>query len=377
MKVLHLIGAFNPGGIERWLIGILPYINNEQTKADFFCRVPDKGVLSDLVEAQGAKIYVHRGGKLNLQSYSTQLKQIIKENDYDIVHNHLSIHAGLPAMALAKLGVPSIVSFHNAHFAPLQVGNKIKRILSRQYANFSLQKATSNAALVTACSADVMKGIGEIVPLTNCDARILHYGVDVPEYAGKIDANYLKQEINIPEGHSIVVHVGRFNPQKNHKGFLKIAESILRQRKNTTFVMIGDGHLREEIEQKAKELNIHSSFRFLGFRKDVEKILNCADVFLFPSLWEGLPVAALEAMAAGLPIVGANTPGVKMAVKDGITGYLCELDDINRFTDTVIALLDDSKLRTQFGSKAHEIAIEKFSHAASSKSLISLYEEVI
>ena len=96
-------------------------------------------------------------------------------------------------------------------------------------------------------------------------------------------------------------------------------------------------------------------------RDDVEQILSVSDIFVFPSLFEGLPVACLEALASGLPVVGSNVPGIKLLVKDDITGYLCEKNDVESFARKVSLLLDDATLRKRIGHQSKEFIQNNFS----------------
>jgi glycosyltransferase involved in cell wall biosynthesis len=325
----------------------------------------------------GAEIHVNQSGSFNLMSYQKQLKKMLLSKQYDAVHNHLSIHSGVAASVTDKLGIPTVVSFHNARFAPLQMGSFWRKTVARRYAKYSLSKAVANAAIVTGCSDDVLKGIQQIVSFSESNVELLHYGVNVPELRSLEDAGDLRDELRISRDSKIVVHVGRFNLQKNHSGLLAIAKEVISAADRVTFLLVGDGDLRQEVEALAHSMGVSSNVRFLGIRTDIERILSISDVFLFPSHWEGLPVAALEAAASGLPIVGSNQPGVRMAVNDEESGFLCNIDRPGDFAEKVLRLLGDDSLRISMGNAGRQRVLRDFSCQASSRKLLSIYKAAL
>lgn len=171
------------------------------------------------------------------------------------------------------------------------------------------------------------------------------------------------------------MHVGRFLKQKNHKGLIEIFELVHREVNGTKLILIGDGPLRPNIEAFAKEKGLQHDVIFLGIRKDVKELLAISDVFVFPSIFEGFGIAAIEANAVGLPVVGSRIPGLIEAVKDGETSLLFSPDDISGMASAIIRLLLDADLNETLGRSGIMWARSNFSLNMCRDSLLRLYHE--
>jgi glycosyltransferase involved in cell wall biosynthesis len=144
---------------------------------------------------------------------------------------------------------------------------------------------------------------------------MIYNGIDTAKLHCESDSAWLKEQFQIPAEHKTVVHVGTFRPQKNHARIIGTAKAYLVDNPNTCFVLVGDGALRNDIEELAKQKGINTNVRFAGIRSDTARILKSADALLFPSVSEGLPGVILEAMAAGLPIVAGDLPGIREIIE--------------------------------------------------------------
>lgn len=374
LKILHLISGLDRGGIERWLLGVLPHLDLKRHRIDFLSRLPSETALDQQFIDLGSRVYLNAGSRFNFVSYCHQLARLIKDEKYDIIHNHLAHHGGIPARTYSRLGVPSVVSFHNAKLGALQFGNPFKRWISSTYSKRGLNYMIENSRIVTGCSDDVLSELGQVISFDNAETCVLHYGVDIPERLPPQEIAEVKRSIGIAADKKIVVHVGSFTRQKNHFMLLQIAQQVLEKRADVVFVLVGDGRLKADVERFALELGLRGSVKFLGLRNDIERILSSADVFLFPSLFEGLPVACLEALAAGLPVVGSNVPGTKLLVISNQTGFLCDKDDTPAFARKINLLLDDHRLRNDLGEQARDFVRNEFSYDASAVHLMELYQ---
>lgn len=376
MRILHLITHLSPGGIERWLLGMLPYLKRAGIEVDFLCRAGDKGSLAEKAESQGARFFTNPVSR-NQLTFKRLLQERLRSGEYALVHNHLTLHSGLPALLCRQMGVPNIVSFHNAHFAPLELGNPLRRALNRLYARANLRLATRKADLLSFCSEDVQTGVRRWVDFGKTPTRVLHYGVEMSHSATEEEKKAFREALSLPPDAVLVAHVGRFSEQKNHAGIVKIAEQVCAYEPRVFFLLIGDGALRPAVEARVNALGLQQRVRFPGLRNDVEALLRCADIFLFPSLWEGLPVAALEAGAAGLPIVGSDVPGLRQAVVEEETGFLLALNNTQGFAEKVLELAGNVELRERLGQAGREWVEREFSYEASAKHLVELYKRLL
>ena len=170
----------------------------------------------------------------------------------------------------------------------------------------------------------------------------------------------IRTELGIAENIPIVGIVGRLSPQKDYPTFLKAAAEVLRAVPEAVFLIAGDGSLRHELEKLAAGLTIESRVRFLGYRTDILDVVSTFDVFVLSSLWEGLPLAVLEAMALEKPVVATSVPGTAEAVVDGESGYLVPLKDSPVLAQKTVELLRDPEKSRKMGKAGRRRVVDYF-----------------
>lgn len=375
LKVLQLITWLNRGGIEKWLLEMLREIPRADCEIDFFCKGQRIGDLAPQAKELGARFF-HTPLTPSHVSFARGLKSAIVGGRYDILHNHLETYSGLPVWIGYKAGVPIISSFHNIEFKA-QTWTRIPVIkqLRWVYGELSINYAIKHSDVVTGCSQSVLDVLykGNVAQ----NAQVLHYGIDKPKAASEEDRVNLLQSLKWPNDSRIVLHVGSFKKQKNHERLLEIFALIVKSVPSAKLLLIGDGPLVPRVQDKLASLGLSSSVRLLGSRDDVSELMSLSDVFLFPSLFEGFGLAALEANAAGLPVVGSKIEGLSEAVEDGTTALLHDVDDVLGMAKSVIRLLHDREFAEALGTAGRRRYERGFTRAASARSLLGLYRRCI
>jgi N-acetyl-alpha-D-glucosaminyl L-malate synthase BshA len=196
-----------------------------------------------------------------------------------------------------------------------------------------------------------------------------HFGVDngievIPNFIDtdrfyRQDKEHFKQAL-CPNGEKVIVHVSNFRPVKNTGQVIDIFNRVQEEHTDVKLLLVGDGPERVPTERRARELGVFSDIRFLGKQDPIEEILSIADVFLMPSDSETFGLAALEAMACGVPPVVSDVGGLPELVDDGETGFLCPVDDVEAFTDRVRTLLTDDDLHGDVAQAARNRAEDTF-----------------
>ncbi|KKT91591.1 MAG: hypothetical protein UW91_C0030G0001, partial [Parcubacteria group bacterium GW2011_GWF2_45_11] len=151
---------------------------------------------------------------------------------------------------------------------------------------------------------------------------VIRYGIDYAEFSGKQDAGKARQELGLNADDVVVGMVACFKPQKSPGDFVRLAGLINQSLPGVKFVLVGDGALRENIEDLISQYNLPNNMFLLGWREDIPEILSAIDVFALTSLWEGLPISVLEAFASHKPVVATDTGGVREVVFENKTGFL-------------------------------------------------------
>lgn len=379
-KVLHLITSLTRGGIEMWLLTMLRQIPRDECSMDFACKGLSVGPLAPLAEQQGASVYHCQLGPDHL-TFARKLQRILAEGEYDIVHNHLHVYSGFPVWWVQRLGIPVITSFHNTQFftPEMKWGHlPLLRQMRTGYAVMSIDYALRHSDLVTGCSQGVIESLdprGTKIPQGR--ARVLYYGVNIPQLASSEERANFRTSFGWDARTPIILHAGRFVEQKNHMGLLSIFQRVLEYIPNAELLLAGDGPLRSMVENAIEQHALSNTVRLLGSRDDVPSLMTMSDVFLFPSIHEGLPMVALEANAAGLPLVGSQIPGLVEAVQDGETALLHDVDDIEGMARSVIQLIDDPLFAKQLAVAGRHRIEENFSVEASANRLLQTYNELI
>ena len=238
-------------------------------------------------------------------SYLRRIKEVLrKHGPYDIVHSHFPQHTGLALREAWRAGVPIRIAHSHADLCPLMSNlgivsrNYVRfgRVLTRRYATAGLAASRKAAAFL----------FGENWR-SDPRWRILYCGIDLAPFVSKTAEGPTRADLNIPAGAFVIGHTGRFTFEKNQKFILSVACEVVRRDSGALFLLVGDGPLREELQERAKALGLTSHIRFLGSRADVPHLLKAMDAFVFPSLSEGLGLSLVEAQAAGLHCLVSDT----------------------------------------------------------------------
>lgn len=376
MRVLHLITWLVPGGIEKWLLSMLQEISRDECAMDIACKGPSVGPLAPNAEAAGARV-LHCPLTPAHAGFARELKTILREGKYDIVHNHLANYSGYATWIARKESTPVIASYHNTEFPP-ETWTRLPglRQLRDVYSKRSMKYALKNSDLVTGCSEAVLESLTHYAPRKE-NWRLLPYGVEVPPLADEASRRALRQEFAWPEDALLILHVGRFIEQKNHMGLLDIFARISKAIPNAKLLLVGEGPLKDEVQNQIAAMNMTDRVLCAGVRSDVPRLMSGSDLFLFPSLHEGFGLVAIEANGAGVPVVGSRIPGLTEAVEDGVTATLHAPDDNEGMAASSIALLQDKALRAKLGDAGRARVCRAFTRPASAQNLLRLYRDCL
>ncbi len=171
--------------------------------------------------------------------------------------------------------------------------------------------------------------------------------------------------------------VGRLHEQKGHRFLIDAASHVCQRHSKVRFLLIGDGELRPALIEMVESAKLTENVLFLGLRSDIPRILGSADLFVLPSLWEGLSIALLEAMAAGLPVVASRVSGTKEVIIDGRTGLLVCPADSDSLSDAICELIENPQKAAEMGEAGKQRVMEVFSAHTQALEHIDLYRRVL
>ncbi|PWM45020.1 MAG: glycosyl transferase family 1 [Clostridia bacterium] len=287
------------GGAETMVMNYYRHIDRTKVQFDFLVHREQRGAYDDEIESMGGKIYrMCPVYPQNFARYKRDLHSFFQSHpEYKIIHSHMS-ELGYFAFSEAKRqGIP--VRICHAHNAPH--GFDMKMIMRTYFKKRMMPYVTH----LFMCGIDSGRWL---YGKQNEDRFImLNNAIDVQTYT--YDSNKrieMRRQLNLTDD-LVIGHVGRFNPQKNHPFLINIFAALLRREPNAVLLLVGGGEGMSKMQEKAQELGIAEHVRFLGVRSDVADLMQAMDVFVFPSLYEGLGIALIEAQAAGLPCVVSDT----------------------------------------------------------------------
>ena len=298
IRVLHVLGRMNPGGVQTWLMHVLRHIDRQKFQMDFCTLSGQPGTYDSEIEALGSEVIPCRLGR-NPLAFARCFRRLLCEGRYAVVHSHVLYFSGAILRWAHAEGVP--VRIAHSHNTSDGKPNTQVRQLYRRWMAYWIRKHASHGLAASWEAAVALFG-----PDWQGDGRfrVLHCGVDLHPFAAPLDPNEIRHELGIPADAPVIGHVGSFDLQKNHNFILQVAAAVIKIRPEVHFLLIGDGPLRPEIEAQACDRGLSDRVHFAGIQRDVPRLMHaCMDVFLMPSLFEGLGLVLVEAQAAGLPCV--------------------------------------------------------------------------
>jgi len=307
LRILHVVTAMNRGGLETWLMHVLRNIDRSQYAFDFLVQVSYEGGFDREIRERGALV-IHCPPGRNLAAFAVAFAKALRNfGPYDIVHSHVHHFSGVVALLSRMCGVKAVIA--HSHNTPYGDRSKLS-LLTRAYLMSMEGLMARFAKLGLACSHEAGVDLFQNKWQKAETHRVLHCGLDFSRF----DA--LKPRANAG-GPKLLVHVGRFTPQKNQVFLVDVVAELACERSDFKLLFVGTGAQAAEVRERAVARGVESLIAFLGDRDDVPEILFTSDVFLFPSKYEGLGLAFVEAQAAGLRcIVSEAVPREAVVIPD-------------------------------------------------------------
>lgn len=292
IRVLHILQRMEAGGTQALLMNIYRKIDRTKVQFDFLVVYKEKQFYDDEIEKMGGHVYkLSFREDLNLPKFQKELADFFAQHhEYKIVHCHAYTIGYFCLKAAKKAGIPVRIAHSHSNAAVHDVKLPLKLIMQKLFTRYSTD--------LFACSEEAGK-----FAFKGKKFGIVQNAIDSQKFIA--DAN-IREEIRKAlrvENKFVVGHVGRMQPEKNHDFLIDVFAEIKRKKPDAELILVGTGPLEDKIKNKVAEKDLSDCVHFLGNRKDMNRIYQAMDVFVFPSLFEGLGIVAIEAQAAGIPIV--------------------------------------------------------------------------
>lgn len=358
--ILFLSTSSGPGGAERVISSLAASLDPKRYRAILCLFRP--GWIQDRSEARGVRTQVIPTKGMADWRWAHQFRQLLQEERVDLIHAH-EFDANVQGTFVAALmGIPLVATVHGKNY----FHEKLRRRLAYRW--------VSRYATMVAVSENLKSFIVDRVGIAPNRIKVLYNGVDAVPQVRHADVTVCKQELGMAEQDQVVGVVGNLYPVKGHQYLIDAIPTVLQACPSTSFVFAGRGQLESALKERVRRLGLEPRVHFLGLRQDIPRILAMLNVFVLPSLSEGLSMAILEAMSAGKPVVATDVGGNPELVHDGETGFLVPPHNSQALASKLITVLTDNTLAAQFSARGKLRADGAFSLATMVQRYEALYE---
>ena len=378
IRVLLVITGLAMGGATNVVLDLARYFNNHsdfdlllltgpappgRTDVTYFAH--EQGVTTQIIPSLINQINPVVNGKA-----IADIRQVIVQGNFDIVHTHSSVAGVLGRLAARTAKVCATV--HHVHgwglHEEMSTGTRMLYLcLERLCARFTDR-------IIAVSQPNIEKGLAHRIGKKEKYA-LIYNGIDLEKFRQPVDELKIRMELGLNPDSKLVGMIGRLDQQKNPLDLIRVASIVTRSYSNVQFLIVGDGPLHLECQRLIDQLNLKEKFFLLGFRNDVVRILPILTLTVMSSLWEGLPLAFLESMSAGKPIVANNVDGAKDVVCDGETGFLVNPHQPPEMAKHILFLLENEKKCCEMGQVARQRS-NYFSKQRMVGQIESLYKEL-
>lgn len=368
MKVLQLISSNGFFGAER----VMMELSNQLTSSKY---LPFLGIISKAsnsyleIESEAKKKHLkieifQCKGKLDLKTIS-QIRRFIKHNRIDIIHTHGYKSNVYSLIATFNLNVKRIVTCHN------WLGNEKKMRIYKNLDKFFLRGFGKVITVSDELMAEILQG-----GISKDKVMVINNGVDIEKFQATGHRPQVKKSLGLREDDRVIGTIGRLTLEKGHIYLLKAFAKVILEFPNIKLLIVGDGPLKEALQATSCRLQLKDKVIFAGMRDDIPEILSIMDVFVLPSLTEGMPMALLEAMAARRAIIASKVGAIIKIIEHGVTGLIIEPADVSSMRDFIALLLQDTEKAKFLSEKAYEKVKSEFSARKMAEQYIQAYSSL-
>ncbi|MBN2244687.1 MAG: glycosyltransferase family 4 protein [Candidatus Aminicenantes bacterium] len=371
IRILEIIDRPFLGGGQKNLLSIAEALDRSKYEIEVCSQ--DNGPLVEELKQKNIRHLPVSIRKITSLKAVKKLRNLMKEQGYDIVHTHGGIAGLYGRWAAFRSGIPVVIhTLHGIHY--LYYRNFLLRwgyvFLERLFSRFT-------QTVIFVSHADMEKGRRHrLAPFEKM--KVVKNGIDFDKVrvAAVIPEKFnLKEQLGLENDFFFLGTVARIHRQKNIPGLIKAAVVLQDALPEARFIIVGDGPMMAKVKNMIERFGLQEIVFLLGERPDAHRIMSQFDVFILPSLWEGLPYVLMEAGALGLPVVASNIAGVREIIQDGETGFLVPKDNPQELVEAIIQLKSDPKLRSELGKRLQEKIQSEYSITRMIREIEEIYSK--
>lgn len=363
IKILHIIKSLGRGGAEMLLPETLKLHDKNKFEFHYIYFLPWKDQMVSAIRSNGGEVLcVAANNNLLLMLKVNEVVHYIREKNIQLIHAHLPWAGILARRVGKKTGIPVVYTEHNKqeryHFATRWM---------------NLATINDNNKII-AVSSDVAESIVKYKPDVRPSISTILNGVNTDHFNREnFEGNTVRKQLGIPMDAPVLGTIAVFRFQKRLDLWMELASKILEQNKETHFIIVGDGPLKEVLLKRRQSLGLENRIHMPGLQTEVRPYLAAFDIYMMSSLFEGLPIALLEAMSMRCPIISTDAGGIKEVIRPTVDGLLCAVDEPQKLVDYACELLSRRSSMRQIGDHARTRVVNSFSMEKMVNELETMY----
>lgn len=321
-RILHMVGKMDMGGQETFIMNLYRNINRQKIQFDFIVNTKQEGYYDKEIESLGGKIYHITSLSKNPIAHCRELKDILSNDEYDIIHRHTCSSIVAIDLLVAKFAKVNNRIVHSH-------ANKTEKFPLFNYLFRPILNFVSTQRL--ACSREAACHL--FGKKKGKKAEVIVNAIDTEKYKFNPDIRLKLRKEYESEKKLVIGHVGRLEPAKNHKFLIDVFCDYNQKNKDAVLWLIGSGSLEEELKEQVKLKEIEDKVKFLGTKNNIEELLMAMDVFVFPSIYEGLGIALIEAQCSGLECLASSNIQDEAIITDRVKRI--DIDDSKKWIEAL------------------------------------------
>ena len=361
-NILHLTEVWDTGGAENVFISLVENLDKTRYNSDV-CLLRN-GWLKTQLDRRGVETLVipqHRSFDF---PWLYQLVKLLRRRSIDVIHAHEFAMNVYGALLSRITGIPNVTTVHGKNY----YCEKLRRRLGYRFA--------ARQSIMVAVSEDLKQFLVKSTAIPPERIRVVPNGINLNRYLTNGEDATVRRELGIKAGSPVIGTVGNLFAVKGQIYLIRACRIVAKTFPDFVLLVAGEGEELTVLQTEAHDLGIQENVKFLGFREDVPSLLQAMDVFVLPSLSEGLPLSVLEAQALQKPVVASDVGGVPEVVEDGISGFLVPPKNPQALADKILLLLRNTQLATDLGKEGRKRVEQAFSLEHMIQEYQSLYEEL-
>jgi glycosyltransferase involved in cell wall biosynthesis len=386
LRALQVVGNLDRGGAQevvRTLARFLPEagcVPVVATLRDGPLRpeIEELGVAVEVIGGRTASVAHLSSFMSDVSRIQRRLEEVAERHRTNVLQTHLLHTLDFLMPALRGSG-PIRAVFWTVHNSRLQLrrdqlAGASWALTPKRVAHRTLYRLLSRRVDgLIAVSSDVARAVRREYRVPRSKVAVIPNGVDLDRFEIDVDRDAVRAGLGIHADAPVAIVVAKLLPQKGHRILLEALPAVLGRHPRMRFLLVGEGALADSLREQIRRAGLEESVQLLGPRRDIPELLAASDLFVLPSLWEGLPMALLEAMASGLPVVASDVSGTREVVQDGESGLLVPAGDVSALAAAMSRLLADREMASRLGQAGRRRVEACYSASAQARQHVELY----